>query len=1319
MRWIPGEDGSVGTLHLGQQKFRWDPQERLFEPWYFIPVQVDSKDDGGRPGASYQSPVAKKTERMVRAGDPGVASQPSGARPAKHVQWAEPLATVTERVDPIVESVPAITVGGESQIPEDGEAPPGLTEDSDDESEAVGTDTGWEGGDAQDQVGSRAASRGDGIWHNFTVDDAPTREESTDLPKLDVPPITLSAEERKKVIETLLERAGTIPGGKELVEEFADLFENTLQRPGMASVQHRIDTGSASPFVDPQRKYSLGKRKFLLEVRKDWQSRGIIEPSESEWAANPHCAKDDGKPGGYRPCGDYRGLNRRTIADVYPPDSLDRIYERVMRSDITTTMDGVDGYFAIPIAQEDRPKTAIRLPLTEESWGLFQLKVALFGLRNAGSTYDRWMNSIVNKFGKPDTVASLRDDLYVTTVRQPGESDSALLARHLAEVRSFWELLRREGVKLKPKKLRLAVLPSEPLEILGYVIHEHRMGKRPEDTEAIRSFPEPQTMAQLRRFLGLVGWMRRFVPNLSRTEGALVNAGAMPQAIRSENAIRREQGRPLRNDWKIQLDEQAKESFKATKIAIENSMLLSPFSEDDSEWETCLNPDASGGAVGGVLLQRHRTKPGVNKVVACASRKMTPAELNYPPTEQELLAVYFCIKVWEHWCEGRCIVVWSDHQPLEPMNRQVTPHTRGRITRWFLFLQDFRLKIEHVPGSKNQFADALSRMFQEPSVQDPDERTRIDPAAVARVLVGREPSPEDIERMAEQKVLDIVEAQRSCPEVIAIRFWMARGELPEAWVKENGANGGRLKEVIGGRAGKFVEKDEVLYTSGDSGRTRLVVPVRLRRMLVKQHHDAATGGHRGVEKTLQRLRMNYWWPRMREDIEAYIRSCRECARAKQPWPIVGDLQPLDVYKVFEYLHVDLIGPLPRTLSGNEFILNCVDRGTKRTVLYALPNKESRTVARALVKNVCWHGSAPASIQSDQGTEFVNGVVKDMTHLLGINHVKGAAYHPQTNGQAERMNPQIESMLAIFGDLEQRTWDMNLDFVMYALNASESEVTGETPHFLSWGRRPLDPLDILFRVDPDPAMSREHWLDRLKKARELAAQANEAANQRMKERADKGKEPHDLEVGDTVWVKEKRTPPGLSPKLRPKAADVQYQVKGLMGGGRKHALVESLSNPLDQRKVHVDRLKEVVKEPEGIFGEPSTVVPPLGPDEYEVECILAHRPAISGEGVEYYVRWKGYGASEDKWVHEKDVSADECVARYVREQQARQERVIDTPLTYVEVAKKAAVKRRGSPSGINKAEEKVTLVPKLAEKNVAPVRKSTRPKAIPKGPPRSR
>jgi hypothetical protein len=273
-----------------------------------------------------------------------------------------------------------------------------------------------------------------------------------------------------------------------------------------------------------------------------------------------------------------------------------------------------------------------------------------------------------------------------------------------------------------------------------------------------------------------------------------------------------------------------------------------------------------------------------------------------------------------------------------------------------------------------------------------------------------------------------------------------------------------------------------------------------------------------------------------------------------------------------------------------------------------------------------------------------------------------------------MNLPVEQILSSLTDVEQRSWDAYLDFVMYVLNNSKSDSTGETPNFLSWGRRALEPLDLLLGVDPDPVMSREHWLDRLASARRMAARHNEEANARMKQQADAGKLPHDLKVGDTVWVEEKRVPPGISAKLRPKSADTEYRVESLSGAGQKSAEVVSVTNELDRRQLHVDRLKRVAQEPTELFGEPVPAVASESAEageaeQFEVERILDRR--VRKGKVSYFVRWRGYGPQDDRWVAEADLSADEKVREFERHEASRQLAPKSSPLSYVDAAKKGA------------------------------------------------
>lgn len=1085
-------------------------------------------------------------------------------------------------------------------------------------------------------------------------------EEIEQLTRMDFPPEQLSLEEKTKTwseVESRIVEARNREGAwGEVFWEFRTIFENTLSEPGAADVEQQINTGDAKPCYEPPRRHNPMRRAVLLQQQKDWSKRGIIEESRSAWVSNAHCVADDTKPGGFRVVGDYRKLNRSTVPDRYPPDQVEYVYDKLRSADMISKFDGTEGYLAVPIAKGDRHKTAIRLPVSMDTDGLFQLTVSLFGLKNSGAAYDRWMNSVIRDL--PD-VCSYRDDLFVTTTRVLGETDGQLELRHIGSVRKLFEKLQLSQVRLKPKKIAVALVPSKPFVALGYEFYDHRLRANPASFEAIDRFEYPTSVSELRRFTGMIEWFRRFIPRLAQIGKALTDAAKMPDEIKQFNDNARKSGGRLRSDWSIRLSEEARKAMDDMKLALKNMLQLATFAYSD-EWETYLSVDASGLGIGAILSQRH-VKQDRWEIVACWSRKMTPHEKGYLiPTEMECLAIMAALVHWEYWLECTpSIKIHSDHQALQWLLDQDRDASPARVRRWQLLLQRFDYDVSYVSGRKMEGPDALSRSFS--GVQNCDEESTL------TVLVSR--LGEEVN--SGEELFDITTEQASCPEVVAIRHWLIHGALPKVWTGEGGRRS-TLQYHLTRKVGGFLERNGVLWIirKGDKlqENRRLVVPVSIRRTLVYAQHDLPTGGHRGWEKTYQALKLRYWWPGMRGDVQGYVESCPVCQRVKGKWPIPGDLSPLAVTKPFEYVHLDLIGPLPPTIQGNRYILSVVDRATKRVILLALKDKTAESVAWAFVtKVVCWHGSAPATIQTDQGAEFVNGVVAQMTEILGIRHVKGAAYHPQTNGMVERMNLPVEQILASFESMEQSTWDTFLDFAMYAINNTKAASTQETPNFLTFGRRGLEPMDLLMGVDVDPIQTKEKWLMRLQEARKLAASHQELAATSMKEHFDKNKKPHDFKVGDVVWVREVRVPKGKSGKLRPKASATKYVVTDLKGGSSKHAVVQGEQNSKDVRQVHVDRLKHVVVEQGSLFGEASKgeVIIEDEPDSFEVELILDERN--SKKGKEYLVRWLGYGPQDDSWILERNLKADEALVEYQRISKMKK---VSKPVTrsYAEVAK---------------------------------------------------
>ena len=347
--------------------------------------------------------------------------------------------------------IPIQEVGGQEEIPVSVVA---KSEETEFQREVKKEIPGWTGG--------------------VTVKDELPEEEHVDLSRLLSKGIR-TEEEKEEIRRELASKVKEQPHLRDLIESISYAFENSLQHPGCASVSHRIDTGDAAPYFENVRRMSKPKREFLNKLREDWLDRGIIEPCEaSEWAANIHCVKDESKPGGFRPCGDYRGLNSRTKADRYPTDEMEKVYDFLCRADLVTKLDCSEGYLAIPMYEGHKSKTAIHLPLSDSQDGLFQMKVCLFGLRNAAATYDRWMNSIT---ASHDDTVSMRDDIFIRSCRKNGESDSEMLFRHKQLVKEVVGHVYREGGRLKARKAQLAVPAEQGVEALGYMFQHHRMRK--------------------------------------------------------------------------------------------------------------------------------------------------------------------------------------------------------------------------------------------------------------------------------------------------------------------------------------------------------------------------------------------------------------------------------------------------------------------------------------------------------------------------------------------------------------------------------------------------------------------------------------------------------------------------------------------------------------------------------------------------------------------------------------------------------------------------------------------------------------------------
>lgn len=918
---------------------------------------------------------------------------------------------------------------------------------------------------------------------------------------------------------------------KSLIVECKEVFANENGDLGRTKlVTHKINVGNAQPIRQAPRRLPLHQREVATKEIESMLEKDIIRPSSSPWSSPIVLVKK--KDGTIRFCIDYRKLNAITIKDAYPIPNIQESLEMLSGACWYSTLDLASGYWQVSMDDKDREKTAF---ITRD--GLYEFNVMAMGLCNSPSTFERLMERTLAGLNQITCLVYL-DDIVIF-----GKDVEEKIHR----LREVFRRLIDAGLKLKPKK---CILFQESVKYLGHIVSKNGIATDPDKVKSIQEWPTPENVSQLRSFLGLSSYYRRYVKGFA--------------------SIARSLHKLTELDRQFVWTKETEESFQELKKRLVTAPILGyPNAQDPFVLDT----DASGYALGAVLSQ---IQNGEERVIAYASRALSRPERSYCVTRRELLAAVTFIKYFRHYLYGKRFLLRTDHGSLRWLFNFKSPE--GQLARWLEVLGTYDFEIQHRPGLKHSNCDSLSRHPCHQCGRVADEQNDEGAHIVALSQVTEKEAPNWLPVKSQE---ELIEAQSKDNDIALILDWKQKNQKP-IWADISQESG--VVKTYWAQWDTLVIKDGLLYRKWPTvGRTelswQLVVPASMKPEILYQLHDSPMAGHLGVKRVLASLRQRFFWPFMKKDVLLWCAKCKTCARKKDPKRAhKAALQQYQVGEVLDRVALDVLGPLPSTQNGNRYVLVVAEYFTKWVECYPIPNQEAVTVAAKLVNEFCVRFGVPRQIITDQGSNFESKLFSQLCTMLHIDKTRTSSYRPQSDGFVERQMRTIQQLLSKYVSENQTDWDKHLPILMAAYRATPQDSTQVTPNLMMLGRQVSLPIDLVFGRPPGSGGEKECIAEYCLQLEESFRTAHTYARKHLGRSAARQKRNYDKNIYETsltpgtlVWLNHKARTKGRSPKLsyawdgpfivRRKISGVNYEIqRGSMG---------------KLKIVHLDRLKPYV------------------------------------------------------------------------------------------------------------------------------------------------
>ena len=740
---------------------------------------------------------------------------------------------------------------------------------------------------------------------------------------------------------------------------------------------------------------------------------------------------------------DYRKVNslqqevKRTdkgtgSLSLYPLPKIDEMFAKLKAARFFSTIDLRSRYYHIGLSLESRAKSAFVVPM-----GKWEFKRTPFGLSQAPAYFQLLIDKVL--MGCSKFTMGYLDDIIIFSNNE---------IEHLQHIEEIFKRLECFGLKMKREKCDFF---KKHIQYLGHLIAEEGFIPLPEKLDSIRKMPRPKTPKEVKQFLGLIGYYRKFIPSFSDIARSLTNL--------------------TRHDADFNWTEKCDKVFNHLKeLLMEHPILRYP----DPEQAYTLFTDASRIGWAGVLTQEFEDERGKKKhhPISYVSGQFRGSQQNWAALTKEAYAIYMAERKLSFYITDAEVTIKCDHLPLKKFLQKQT--LNAKVNNWATKLEQFNLKVEWIQGVKNTLADSLLRLLEvDPEAklqpekeghefgtfcfEELNETGKISPNfwVPATDLIEHIEITYDKENAKEVKLplttKQMIQLQKNDPEarnilhklhkekLSAKMFILHEDVLCRLWMEE--------RETF-----RFIFIPEVL---GDP-------------LLILAHNQ---NGHNGGWHTYMALKKMYYWPCMRSQVFKHCKNCHECMLQNQA-NTAADFQHFKMPDIpMQLICMGLVGPIsPVTSRGNHFILTCIDMLTGFTVAILIKDKSASTVCDEYRAHIYCTFGGSARILTDNGTELKNEQMDELCKQLNIKRVYSLVYTPETNGRLEAWHRFFKACVAKHIRGNSVEWDEVVPLAAAAYNFFPCQAAGESPFVLMFGRDPITPFAKLL----EPAL--RYWGD---------------------------------------------------------------------------------------------------------------------------------------------------------------------------------------------------------------------------------------------------